>query len=195
MKRLILALLAVAALALPAIASAQVAGVDTAYQGAILLSPNAPPSNGVNGVETLTFGGTITGGTFALQFLGNTTGPITWSATNATLIANISTALNAINTVGTGGFTVAAGSLTAGIGTVTATAGANIGLITIPVFTIVNNALTGTSPTLTVALTTTGTQADGRKSAKGTLCIGSDGKLYQNLGAPLAPTWTKVSAE
>lgn len=191
MKHFILALLALSLSC--SLVRAQTYG-DLRFQGGILASAGVP-SNGVNAVETLTFGGTITGGTFALQFLGNTTGPIAWSATNATLISNISTALNALNTVGSGGFTVAAGTLTNGIGTLTATAGANIGLVAIPVFAVVNNSLAGTSPTLAVALTTAGTQADGRKSIKGTLCVGGDGKLYQNAGVPLAPAWVKVSAE
>lgn len=192
MKRFIFAL---ALLAFPFAGTAQTP--DTRNQGGILLAVGVP-SNGTNVVETLTFGGTITGGTFTLQFLGTNTAPITWSATNATLVSNISTALNAIPTVGTAGFTVAVGTMTAGIGTITATAtsGGNLGIMVQPAIIVVTNALTGTSPTLTSAITTPGVQADGRKSIKGTLIIDqTNGNLYQNHGNPLGPNWTKVSAE
>ena len=56
--------------------------------------------------QTLLFGAGITGGTFTLSFNGQTTGPITWSASAATLRANIVAALNALSTVGTGNFVV-----------------------------------------------------------------------------------------
>ena len=48
---------------------------------------------------------------------------------------------------------------------------------------------------MAVTLTTAGVQADGRRAAGGTLCIGGDKKLYQNAGVPLAPNWVKVSTE
>jgi hypothetical protein len=44
--------------------------------------------------QTLTFGGTITGGTFTLTADGITTGPIAWSPNPATLATNIQAALN-----------------------------------------------------------------------------------------------------
>jgi len=47
-------------------------------------------------LETITFGGTITGGTFTLTVNGSTTAPIAWNATAATLAANIQAALNAL---------------------------------------------------------------------------------------------------
>jgi cyclophilin family peptidyl-prolyl cis-trans isomerase len=52
-------------------------------------------------VQTIAFGGTVTGGTFTLTFtdqnsVAHTTGPITWSATTADLVANIQAALNHI---------------------------------------------------------------------------------------------------
>lgn len=192
MKRFILAL---ALLAFPFAGNAQTA--DVRFPGGMLMTVNTPPLNGTNVVETLTFGGTITGGTFTLQFLGTNTAPITWSATNATLVSNISTALNAIPTVGTAGFTVAVGTMTAGIGTITATAtaGGNLGAMVQPAIVVVTNALTGTAPTLTSAITTPGVQADGRKSIKGTIIVAGDGRHYSNLGVPLAPNWTKLSAE
>src|SRR5205823_429986 len=63
----------------------------------ILASPG-----GISAVQTLTFGGGITGGTFTLTFNGLTTTPITWSATTATLQANIQAALNALPNIGIG---------------------------------------------------------------------------------------------
>jgi len=47
-------------------------------------------------VDTITFGGTILGGSFTLTYNGVTTLPITWSANAATLVSNIQTALNRI---------------------------------------------------------------------------------------------------
>jgi hypothetical protein len=41
------------------------------------------PSAGTDEVQTITFGGTPTGGTFTLTFQGVTTAAISWSATNA----------------------------------------------------------------------------------------------------------------
>jgi len=53
-----------------------------------------------NTVETLTFNGTITGGTFSLTFNGQTTNAITYSTATATLQTAIQTALNTLATVG-----------------------------------------------------------------------------------------------
>lgn len=49
------------------------------------------PGAGTNEVQTMTID--ATGGTFRLGFQGFVTGDIAWSATNATLLANINTAL------------------------------------------------------------------------------------------------------
>jgi hypothetical protein len=49
------------------------------------------PGAGTNEVQTMTID--ATGGTFKLAFGGFTTGDITWSATNNTLLANINNAL------------------------------------------------------------------------------------------------------
>lgn len=62
---------------------------------------------GVNEVQTLTFGAAATGGTYRFRVpLANgtfvTTGPITWDTTDATLLSNINTALDAATGV-TGG--------------------------------------------------------------------------------------------
>jgi hypothetical protein len=98
-------------------------------------------------VHRLTFGGTVTGGTFRLVYGSEITDPITWSGTAATLVANVQAAMDALfgagNTVvsGTGPYDVTFQNELAGRA------------IPIPTAT---NALTGTSPTITPSLQTAG---------------------------------------
>lgn len=152
------------------------------------------PANGTNEVQTITIGGTPTAGTFTLSFKGATTAAITWSATNATLVANIDAALEALRTIGTGGVTTAVGTMTAGIGTITVTFTANNQKLNVAQMTWLSS-LTGTSPTLAVTTTTPGVTADGRSQArKGTIDIALDtGVIYINQSATtLAPTWVSA---
>src|SRR4051794_15606160 len=79
------------------------------------------PGAGTSEIQTITIGGTPTGGTFRLRYEGQTTANIPWNATNATLVASIDAALEALATVGTGNVTTAVGTMTAGIGTITVT--------------------------------------------------------------------------
>jgi hypothetical protein len=163
--------------------------------GTPLLNAGAP-SNGTNEVQTLTIGGTPTAGTFKLAFNGYTTGAITWSATNATLIANILAALEALPSIGTGNVAVAAGSLTAGIGTITLTFQAGLGKMAVPTTTVANNSLTGTSPTLGIVETTPGVTATGRGAAVGgSLVDTTNAKHYTNTGTAAAPTWTVTGSQ
>lgn len=181
-------------LALLAITSFAQSGDPLPYDSNPLYTATVP-ANGTNEVQTITIGGTPTAGTFTLAFRGRTTAAITWSATNATLIANIDAALEALPTVGTGGVTTAVGSMTAGIGTATVTFAGNLAKLAVPTMTYVSS-LTGTSPTLGVAETTPGVTADGRTQArKGTLCVDKGTPaLYQNTSSiVLQPTWTKIS--
>lgn len=150
------------------------------------------PVNGTNELHTLTFGGTPTGGTFKLTFAGtSTTAAITWSATNATLVANIDAALEAMGAIGTGGVTTAVGTMTAGIGTITVTFdGTNTarrpwGLMTI------TSSLTGTSPTLADVVTTAGVQpTGGRATELGAILVDTtNGFSYINTGAPPNISW------
>ena len=53
-------------------------------------------------VQTISFGGTVTGGSFVLGFEGSTTTPINYSTSDTTLQNNIQSALNALSTIGTG---------------------------------------------------------------------------------------------
>src|SRR5581483_7837389 len=82
--------------------------------GQVLEEVNAAAANEV---QTITLGGTPTGGTFTLLYpSGNggydVAGPITWNATGATLAANIQAALDAlfgtgqVVVTGTGPFTL-----------------------------------------------------------------------------------------
>ena len=154
------------------------------------------PVQGTNEVQTLTIGGTPTGGTFKLAFDGHTSGAITWSATNATLLANIQAALDAMANVGTNGFVAAEGTITAGIGTITLTGGGNLANKVVPTITVANNSLTGTAPTLEVAETTPGVDATMRGAAKGALLVDTtNAKLYINTGTALDPTWTVVGTQ
>lgn len=147
------------------------------------------PTAGTSEVQTLTIGGTPTGGTFRLSFEGVRTGSITWSATNATLLANMNAAMDAA--WGTASVVAAAGTLTAGIGTVTLTFGANRALQAVPTIAVNENALTGSAPTLAVAETTPGVDATQRGAAKGALLIDTtNGTLYQQTGTPPSVTWT-----
>lgn len=154
------------------------------------------PDQGTNEVQTLTIGGTPTGGTFKLAYDGYTSAAITWSATNTTLLANIQAALNAMPNVGTNGIVAAAGTLTAGIGTITLTFGANLINLVVPSMTVADNSLTGAAPTLAVAETTPGVTATMRGAAKGALLIDTtNAKLYINAGTALDPTWTVVGTQ
>jgi len=176
-------------------AGAVIPGNNT-IPGALAHYRNAgAPTNGTTAVQTLTIGGTPTGGTFKLAHEGFTTGAITWSATNATLVANIDVALEALPSIGTGGVVTAVGTMTAGIGTITLTfSGGNRALSPVTLITVASNSMTGTSPTAAVATTTPGVAPTARGAAAGALLIDTTNKtLYQNTGTAAAPTWTQNS--
>lgn len=169
----------------------------TVIEGALdgYTSAGAPVA-GTDAVQTLTIGGTPTGGTFKLALEGFTTAAITWSATNATLLANIDAALEALPSIGTGGVTTAAGTLTAGIGTITLTFTGDRGKQPVTLATVADNSLTGTSPTLALATTTPGVRPSGQGAAIGaTLTDTTNGKLYINTGTAAAPTWTVTGTQ
>jgi hypothetical protein len=154
------------------------------------------PTAGVNEVQTITIGGTPTGGTFKLTFDGYTTAAITWSATNGTLVANVDAALEALPNIGTGGVTTAVGTMTAGIGTLTVTFAGNLAAIAVPTITVADNSMTGTAPTIAVAETTAGVTPSGKGAPTGaSLTDTTNGKVYINTGTALAPTWTVVGTQ
>jgi hypothetical protein len=165
-------------------------------EGGLRYTGAGAPAAGTNAVQTLTIGGTPTGGTFKLALEGFTTAAITWSATNATLIANIDAALEAIASVGTGGVTTAVGTMTAGIGTATLTFAGNRGLQPVTLATVADNSLTGTSPTLAIATTTPGVRPGAAGASIGAEYTDTtNGKLYINTGTAAAPTWTVVGSQ
>lgn len=170
--------------------------IEGAAQSTPLVNAGAPVG-GTNEVQTITIGGTPTGGTFRLAFDGFSTADIAWSSTNATLVANVDAALEALPNIGTSGVTTAVGTMTAGIGTLTVTfSGTNLAKKAVPTITVANNSLTGSSPTVAVAETTAGVDATARTSPKGALLIDTtNGKLYINTGSAQAPTWTVVGSQ
>ena len=154
------------------------------------------PGAGTSEVQTLTIGGTPTGGTFKLGYGSSVTAAIPWVAVNATLLASIQSALDALAEIGSGNTVVAAGTVTAGIGTITITFQAGLAAVDVPLITVANNAMTGTSPTAAVATTTPGVTATMRGAQKGVVLVDTTtGLLYVNTGTPAAPIWTKVGTQ
>lgn len=154
------------------------------------------PTAGTSSVQTLTFAATwAPGDTFQLAYNNEQTGQIAWSATNATLIANIDAALEALPSIGTGGVVVAVGTMTSGIGTATITAGGNLAKSTMPVLTFQSKTIAGNG-TVVIAETTPGVTSTGRGAATGALLIDTtSGLLYENSGTGLSPTWGKVGVQ
>jgi hypothetical protein len=160
------------------------------------LTSAGAPSAGTDEVQTITIGGTPTGGSFKLKFKSFTTAAISWSATNNTLVANIDAALEALPNIGTGGTTTAVGTMTAGVGTITVTFAGALGKKAVPTMSVASNDLTGTAPTVAIAETTPGVDASGRGAAKGALLTDTtNGIVYVNTGTATAPTWTKVGLQ
>lgn len=154
------------------------------------------PSAGTSEVQTLTIGGTPTGGTFKLAYDGQVTGDIAWTATDNTLIAAVDAALEALTNIGAGNIAAADGTLTSGIGTITLTFGGDLAKQAVSLITVSENALEGTDPTVEVAETTAGVTASFRGAKNGALVTDiTNGILYINTGTAAAPTWTKVGTQ
>ena len=150
-----------------------------------------------NEVQTLTIAaGPPTGGTFQLTFDGETTAPITWSATNNTLLANIDAALEALSNIGAGEIACAATTLTAGVGALTITFSGALAATDVDLITVADNSLTGNTGTVAVAETTPGVNATARGAKIGAVVTDTtNGKLYINTGTALEPTWTVVGSQ
>lgn len=100
-------------------------------------------------VQTVSFSGTVSGGTYTLTFNGRTTAPIAYNASAAT----VQTALRDLPNVGANGVTVTGGpGPTALVVTFNLTGD-------VPQMTADGSALTGTTPGVSVATTTPGTTA------------------------------------
>lgn len=124
------------------VAAGEPVAVSTASNGQF----TAP---GTNEVQTITPGGTITGGTWNITFNGYTTSNLAYNAT----AAQVQAALEALPSIGTGNILVTGGPLTSGPFTLTFVV--DLGYMDVPQITLTNN-LTGTSPTITAATTTQG---------------------------------------
>lgn len=147
-----------------------------------------------NEVQTLTIAaGPPTGGTFQLEFAGQTTGDIAWSSTNTTLVANVDAALEALSNIGAGNVAVAVGVMTAGIGTLTITFGGTLAATDVATITVADNSLTPTADTVTVTNSTFGVTATIRNAAVGASLLNTaNDKVYTNVGAALNPVWVQV---
>jgi hypothetical protein len=152
------------------------------------------PAAGTNEVQTLTFAGPASGGTFRISFDGTTTGNIAYSATGAGLATAMNAALDAA--FGAGQIVTTAGTYATGAGTMILTfSGTNYAKRAVVSVSIVNN-LTGTTPTVAVAETTPGVTQGGRDFAVGaTLNDVAGKKCYQNTGTAGAPSWTTVGSQ
>lgn len=168
--------------------------VAGAYGGK--LSNAGVPSNGTSEVQTLTIGGTPTATASSAIGFQTTAGKIggttaLWSATNATLLANVQAALDAL--LGTNECVASLGTITAGVGTILLTYSNNSAALNVPALTAINN-LTGSSPTAVITTTTAGVTATHRGAGKGQLCVDTtNNEVYENQGTTVAPDWNKIT--
>jgi len=179
------AIIALTALAMPALAQ------DSTVKTVSLYEYAGVPANGTSEVDTLTIQTSTSAGTFTIAVAGGrTTAPITWSATDATLIADIDAKLEALSVIGSGGVVVSAGTGTSGIGTYLITMAGKNARKDMPALSIGTNSLTGgAAPTLTT--TTAGVAATWGDAPIGTLVKDStNGELYQNISTTKdSPNW------
>lgn len=118
------------------------------------ISANYRKDWGVNDVQTITTTGVPTGGNFTLGFNGQVTGNIAFNAT----AAQIKTALGALSRIGTNNIDVTGGPLPTAVAVRFMNA---MGSAPQPNITLASNALTGgSSPTVSIAHTTTGVAGD-----------------------------------
>jgi len=150
------------------------------------------PVAGTTEVQTLTIGGTPTGGTFKLTYQGHQTAAITWTAVDATLVTSIQTALRALSNIPADGVNVADTTLTSGIGAVSITFAGDLAKKAQPLITA-QSSLTGTLPTIVITEATPGVDATGIGAAPGALLVDTDTPaLYQNSGTAALPVWGAV---
>lgn len=152
------------------------------------------PTNGVNDVQIITFGGTITGATFRLRCRGQNTAPITWSSTNNTLRDRIDSALEALGGVGAGQVTTTVGTMTSGIGTILVEFTGTLAKLAMPLIAVSDNSLTESDPedpgTITVTRSVLGVSATLRSAATGDWLENVlNGGFYVNVGASPIAQW------
>lgn len=166
------------------------------YEGSLgPLKVAGAPVNGTTEVQKLTIAG-ATGGTFRLGFEGFMTAPISWTSTDSTLVASIDAALEALPNIGSGGVAATYDStLASGLGVVTITfSGANLAKKDVSLLTSDISQMTGDSTlAITPSVVTPGVDATYRNAPTGALLarVDSAPALYQNYGAPQAPSWQK----
>lgn len=155
------------------------------------------PVAGTSEVQTLTIGGTPeVGSTFVITNGPFRSAPIPWSAVNATLIASIDAALEALPGIGSGGVVTAVGTMTAGVGTATITFAEKRPqtLLVASDFKQSNGA--ASAGTAAIALTTPGVAPTSVGSPKGAQLVDTtNGIAYINTGTAAAPTWTKTGTQ
>lgn len=154
-------------------------------EGTLGLYENAgAPVNGTDEVQTLTFAGAPSSGTFVLSFDGHRTAPLAHNVS----AANMQTALRGLPSIGASGVSV---GLVGQVYTLTFNGG-NMAKLAVPQVVVEVNT---TDQTLTPATTTPGVTATGRGAAKGALLIDTtNAKLYINGGTALAPVWKLVTS-
>lgn len=158
------------------------------------------PSAGTSAVWTVTLADTISSGSFTITYTGDegteTSGAITWSATNSTLLAHINAATDAMTLFGDGELLAEDDALTLGIGTLTLTFGGAFEKLLVGTLTIDDALIVGSGGAVTIEETTPGVTADFRGRGVGVICSDyTHGKLYINTGTATAPTWTVVGAQ
>ena len=128
------------------------------------LSWSSPVTNvnfGTDAVQTITFGGTVTGGTFVLSFEGSATSPISYSTDTDVLGSNIQSALDSLSTIGPSNTFVDVVSDT----NVTVTfQGPPLAATPVPLLQDTPS-LQGTNPTMAIATTTPGVLPTGQLAA------------------------------
>jgi hypothetical protein len=127
-----------------------------------------------------------------LTFAGITTGAIAWTATDATLAANIAAALNGLSNIGPAGVAGSVGTGTSGIGTYLVTFQNQNADLTVPTITVAYNNMSGTAPTVAVATTTTGVSGTLRQSNPGTRIVDyTKPAVWMNVGTSSAPAFVR----
>jgi len=143
------------------------------------------PVDGTNEVQTITPDAAPAAGTFKLAFDGYQTADLDFDVS----AANMQTALNGLDSIGTSGVGV---TLSEGVYTVTFS-GANVNKRAQNLITVVDSALLDSGEaavTLTVAEGTAGVTSTAHGALKGALLIDTtNGVLYINVGTPAAVDW------
>jgi hypothetical protein len=149
---------------------------------------------GTNEVQTLAIGGTPTSGTFILQYGSARSSTITWSSTDATLVANIQTALEAIPGIGSGGVTVTDSTLSSGIGNALIEFTGSLAKKDVSELSVYANNLAGTGPTLAITTTTAGVDATGRSDTAGAVFVETtNARAYLRDAATLPAVTSEIS--